>query len=166
MGTDIGNRVGEKIWPFLFKQGRRLAAGLCRFINDLGFLPFLHFADDHPVSRNDLQRINRRVLRQGEHIDAFNKSVRRVFKALGDNGAGRRARYRHIEIRGEPRRFKIFPAFRRFEQQASGLHIVGGHKGELCFARPRLAKDRQRKHESQSKNCNDDIKTGFEIPGA
>jgi len=138
MRADIGHRIGEKIGPLLLEQGRRLAAGLGGFINDLGLLPFLHLADDHPVARNDLQRIDGGILRQRKHINAFDKPVRRVFKPLGNDGARRWPRDGDIEIRGQARCFKVFAAFRGFEQQASRLYVIGGDKGEFHLSRPRL----------------------------
>ena len=166
MGADIGNRIGEQVGPLFFKQGRRLAIRLGGFINDLGFLPFLHFANNHPVSGDDLQGVHGGIIRQRENIYAFNPAIRRVFKTLGDDGAGGGARYRDIEVGGNPRRFQIFPVLVGLEQQASGLHVIGGDEGQLLFVRPRLAKQRQEQDEAEAKNRHDEIKAGFQIVGA
>ena len=49
---------------FLFKNGSGLVICLCHFINDRRLLALHHFAHGHPVAGNDLERINRRIVRQ------------------------------------------------------------------------------------------------------
>ena len=116
MRADICNGVGEHVGALLFEKGCRMAIGLGLFINPLGLLFLFHLTHNHAGARNNLQRIHRRIIRQGKHIDAFNKGFRRIVKLLGDNSAGHRPCHCGCIVGGNFRRLDIFSRIGSLQQ--------------------------------------------------
>ena len=72
----------------LLHQRRRLAVGLCLFVDLLRLNLFLDPPFDEPVADAHPERIDRRILRQREGVNPLNPAVGRVAEPLGHNRAG------------------------------------------------------------------------------
>ena len=123
--TNVGDVIGEQVGTLLLEEGGLLALGLGVFVDLLGFLLLLDVANDDSVADHHLQCIDGRAIGQGEHIDAFDPAIRRVFEPLGDPGADDGTGDGHVEVGGDGRSFDELAGLIGFEQQAAGAHVVG-----------------------------------------
>ncbi|MCY1294906.1 hypothetical protein D9M70_442230 [compost metagenome] len=126
-GADIGDLVGEDVRALLLEQCRLLALGLRLFVDLLGFLARLYLALDEAVADLHLQRIDRRILGQGEDIGAFDPALAGVLEALGHAGAHDRAVDVDRHVRRRPRRLDEVAGFLRREEQGARADIVGAN---------------------------------------
>jgi hypothetical protein len=118
LGPDIGDRVGEDVRPLLFGERGLLSVLLRLLVDDARLLPLLDIADHDAVADHHLERIDRAAIGQRIDINRFDPIVRRVAEDLGDAGAKRGARHRHIDIDAETRGVDITFAF-GFKDQRS-----------------------------------------------
>ena len=124
MRTDIGDRIGKHVGSLLFDQRCFFAFAFRLFIYFAGCLLLLDVSDNHTITDDHLQRIDRTFFWQWENIQGFNETVGRVLECLRQPGSDRRSTHIEIDVRCEPRRFDVTSGFVCLQQKAAGLNLV------------------------------------------
>ena len=123
-GADIGDGIGEEVWPFLFEQGGLLAFGFGLFVDGFGLLFLLDHAFDEAVTDLHAERVDGAFVGQGEDVDAFDPAVGRVLETLGDAGAGDGAGNVDLHIRQQRRGLNVFSGRGGLEEQRATGGII------------------------------------------
>src|SRR6266849_7466982 len=98
-GQNVGDGLGEDVWPLLIQQAGGLTAGFRGFIDGFGFFAPQNFAAHGAVADDHGHVIDRRILRQGKRIDRFNLFRERIFKLLRDDYARKKSANLRFYIR-------------------------------------------------------------------
>ena len=101
-GTDIGDRVGEDVGPFLLGQGSLLSVLPGLLVNHAGLLSLLDIADDDAVADHHLERVDRAAGRQRIDVSRLHPVLGRVAEDLRDAGPDRRTGHGEVDIDAEP----------------------------------------------------------------
>ncbi len=146
---DIGDGVGEDVWPLLFHQARFPACGLGLLVERAGAFAILDVADDNAIADHHLERIDGAGLRQRIDVDRLDPAVRRVMEDLADAGARGRAGDQHVDIGGDERSLDVAVVL-ALEQQRAGARLGRRHE-----ASAKGSADSLRRAREKCRNCND-----------